>query len=77
MARHVKSRMGWSGRDSNRIVPGTGLLGIVCNILGLNHRVNESASCTTYGGIHDSTAYHGFAVFKEAEVSLRRVQMLQ
>jgi hypothetical protein len=77
MARHVRSRMGWSGGDSNKIAHGTGLLGIVRNVLGLSHRVSEFVSCTTYGGIHDSTAYHGFAAFKDAEVSLRRVQMLQ
>lgn len=77
MARHVKSRTGWNGRDNNKIAHGTGLLGIVRNILRLNQRVDVSASCIIYGRIEDSPRYDRFAAVTEAEVPLRRAQMLQ
>jgi hypothetical protein len=77
MARHVKSRTGWNGRDNNKIAHGTGLLGIVRNILGLNQRVDISASSIVHGCIEDSTRYDRSAAATEAEVTLRRVQMLQ
>jgi hypothetical protein len=77
MARHVRSRMGWDERNGNRIGHGTGLLGTVRSILRLNHRADTSASCIIHGGIEGSEAYHGFTTVREAEVSLRRVQMLQ
>jgi hypothetical protein len=77
MARHVKSRTGWNGRDNNKIAHGTGLLGIVRNILGLNQRVDVSESCIIHGRIEDSTGFDRFAAATEAEVTLRRVQMLR
>jgi hypothetical protein len=77
MARHVKSRTGWNGRDNNKIAHGTGLLGIVRNILGLNQRLDISASSIIHGSIEDSTRYDRSAAVTEAEVPLRRVQMLQ
>jgi len=77
MARHVKSRTGWNGRDNNKIAHGTGLLGVVRNILGLNQRLDTSASSIIYGRIEDSTRYDRFAAATEAEVTLRRLQMLR
>jgi hypothetical protein len=77
MARHVKSRTGWNGRDNNKIAHGTGLLGIVRNILGLNQRVDISESCIIHGRIEDSTRFDRFAAVTEAEVPLRRLQMLR
>jgi len=77
MARYAKSRMGWNGRDNNKIAHGTGLLGIVRNILGLNRRAGKSASCIINVCNEDYTRYSRFAASSEAEVPLRRAQMLQ
>lgn len=54
MARQVRSRMGWNGRNSNEVAHGTGFLGVVRSILGLNQGADGSASCNIHGYIEDS-----------------------
>jgi hypothetical protein len=77
MARQVKSKVGWNWKSNNKIAHRTGLLGVIRNILGLNHHVDESTPCVTYGRVEGSKAYLGFASAKEAETLLRRARMLQ
>jgi len=77
MAREVRSKMGWNWRSNNQIAHRTGLLGIIRNILGLDHRVGESTLCITYGRTEGSKAYLDFASVKEVETLLRRARMLQ
>lgn len=77
MAREARRRMGWDEESNNKITEKSGLLGIIHNILGLNHRVHELTSSITYGRIEGFRAPLGFASVKEAEALLRRARTLQ
>jgi hypothetical protein len=76
MARQVRRKVGWDEGSDNRIVNKTGLLGFIHNILGRDHRIQESTSSMTYE-CEDLRTRPGFASVKEAETLLRRARMLQ
>jgi hypothetical protein len=77
MTKQARSKMGWNSRSNNKIAHRTGTLGSIRNILGFDHRVNESTPCIIYGRIESSNAYLGCASVKEVETLLRRARMLQ
>jgi hypothetical protein len=75
MARQIRSRIGWNGRNSHKSVRDGESLGVVRSILGLNK--GADASCNVHGYIEDSKVHQGCTVVRETEVSLRRVRILQ
>jgi hypothetical protein len=77
MARQVRRKMGWDEGSDDKIASRTGLLGIIDNILGLNHRAHKPTSPITYGRVEGFRAPLSFASVKEAEALLRRARMLQ
>ena len=77
MARHVRNRISWDKESDRRIAGRTIPLGIIGNISGNKHHVNESTSFLGYGRIGDFKANLDFAAVNEAEALLRRARMLQ
>ena len=77
MARQVRNKMGWDEGSINKIAEKTGLLRIIGNILGINHRVNEYTNSMGYGQIESFKTRSGFASVKEAEAMLRRARTFQ
>ena len=77
MARQVRNKMGWGEGSDNKIADKTGFLSIIGNILGTNHRVNESTSSMGYGCTEGFKTHSGFETVKEANALLRRARILQ
>jgi len=77
MARQVRSKMGWNEGSNGKMAHGSGFLGIIRNILRLDHRTDESTFSIAYGSIEGLKAHVGFASVKEAEALLRIARMLK
>jgi|GEM_PF-1561565 hypothetical protein len=77
MARHVRTKTGWSEGSEHKFAGGNRLLGFIHKVLGSHQCVPESAYCITHERVEDFREPIGFASDKEAETLLRRARMFQ